>query len=123
MMNRVVHFEISAEKAEEVITFYQNTFNWRFEKWEGPMEYWLIMTGDEKTPGIDGGLKKRDEMGTNTVNTIDIASIDESIEKIRKNGGESIVPKMAVPGIGWMAYFKDPQGNAFGIMQSDKSAK
>lgn len=123
MMSRVVHFEISAEKPEEVISFYKNTFNWRFEKWEGPMVYWIIMTGDEKTPGIDGGLKKRDEMGTNTVNTIDVVSIDESIEKVRKNGGEIIVPKMAVPGVGWFACFKDPQGNVFGIMQSDKSAK
>lgn len=123
MMSRVVHFEISAEKPEELISFYKNTFNWRFEKWEGPMVYWMIMTGDEKTPGIDGGLKKRDEMGTNTVNTIDVVSIDESIEKVRKNGGEIIATKMAVPGVGWFACFKDPQGNVFGIMQSDKSAK
>ena len=122
-MSRVVHFEISAEKPEEVISFYQNTFNWRFEKWEGPMEYWMIMTGDEKIPGIDGGLKIRDEMGTNTVNTIDVVSIDESIEKVVKNGGEIIVPKMAVPGVGWLANFKDPQGNVFGIMQSDESVK
>jgi len=122
-MGRVVHFEISAEKPEEVISFYQNTFNWRFEKWEGPMAYWMIMTGDEKTPGIDGGLKERDEMGTNTINTIDVVSIDESIEKVTKNGGEIIVPKMTVPGVGWLAYFKDPQENVFGIMQSDESAK
>ena len=122
-MSRVVHFEISAEKPEELIGFYKNTFNWRFEKWKGPMVYWMIMTGDEKKPGIDGGLKKRDEMGTNTVNTIDVLSIDESIKKVTKNGGEIIVPKMAVPGVGWMAYFKDPQGNVFGIMQRDESAK
>jgi predicted enzyme related to lactoylglutathione lyase len=87
------------------------------------MEYWMIMTGDEKKLGIDGGLKKRDKMGTNTVNTIDVVSIDETIEKVSKNGGEFIVPKMPVPGVGWLAYFKDPQGNVFGIMQSDKFAK
>ncbi len=62
-------------------------------------------------------------MGTNTVNTIDVVSIDESIKKVRKNRGEIIAPKMAVPGVGWFAYFKDPQGNVFGIMQPDKSAK
>ena len=122
-MSRVVHFEISAEKPEEVISFYKNTFNWRFEKWKGPLVYWVITTGDKKTPGIDGGLKERDEMGTNTVNTIDVVSIDESIEKVTKNGGEIIVPKMAIPGVGWFAYFKDPQGNVFDIMQSDESAK
>ena len=29
---------------------------------------------------------------------------------------------MAVPGIGWLAYFKDPEGNIFGAMQSDPTA-
>ena len=122
-MNRVTHFEISAEKPEEVISFYEKAFNWRFEKWGGPMEYWMIMTGDEKKPGIDGGLKMRDEMGTNTVNTIDVVDIDESIENVTKNGGKITVPKMAIPGVGWIAYFADPQGNIFGIMQSDRTAK
>ena len=122
-MNRVVHFEISAEKPEEAISFYKKSFNWRFEKWAGPMEYWMIMTGDEKKPGIGGGLKMRDEGGINTVNTIDTADIDESIEKVTKDGGKMMVPKMAVPGVGWLAYFADPQGNVFGIMQSDETAK
>ena len=122
-MNRVTHFEISAEKPEKVISFYEKAFNWRFEKWGGPMEYWMIMTGDEKKPGIDGGLKMRDEMGTNTVNTIDVVDIDESIENVTKNGGKITVPKMAIPGVGWIAYFTDPQGNVFGIMQSDESAR
>ena len=83
----------------------------------------MIMTGDEKKPGIGGGLKMRDEMGINTVNTIDTADIDESIEKVTKDGGKMMVPKMAVPGVGWLAYFADPQGNVFGIMQSDETAK
>ncbi len=52
-----------------------------------------------------------------------LIGIDETIEKVSENGGEFIVPKMPVPGVGWLAYFKDPQGNVFGIMQSDKSAK
>jgi len=83
----------------------------------------MIMTGDEKKPGIGGGLKMRDEGGINTVNTIDTADIDESIEKVTKDGGKMMVPKMAVPGVGWLAYFADPQGNVFGIMQSDETAK
>ena len=122
-MNRVVHFEIGADKPEELIAFYSKAFDWRFEKWEGPMEYWMIMTGDEKKPGIDGGLKMRDEMGTNTVNTIDSENIDKSIERVTKNGGKITVPKMAVPGVGWLAYFADPQGNVFGLMQSDENAR
>jgi predicted enzyme related to lactoylglutathione lyase len=33
-----------------------------------------------------------------------------------------VLPKMAVPGVGWMAYCKDPEGHIFGIMQPDAAA-
>lgn len=38
--------------------FYKDIFGWKFEKWNGPMEYWILTTGDEKEPGINGGLAK-----------------------------------------------------------------
>jgi predicted enzyme related to lactoylglutathione lyase len=120
---RVVHFEIDAEKPERAIKFYKQVFGWKIEKWEGPIEYWLITTGKEKDPGIDGGLAKRTEEGPSTVNTIAVPSVDDYIKKIQKNGGSVVRPKMAVPGVGWMAYFKDPEGNIFGMMESDESAK
>jgi predicted enzyme related to lactoylglutathione lyase len=56
---RVVHFEINANDPEKLTEFYEQVFNWKFEKWKGPMEYWLIMTG-ENEPGIDGGLSRRE---------------------------------------------------------------
>jgi uncharacterized protein len=30
---------------------------------------------------------------------------------------------MAIPGVGWLAYAKDTEGNIFGFMQSDPAAK
>ena len=122
-MPRVVHFEIDAENPERAIRFYEKVFDWKIEKWKGPIEYWLIMTGKQDEPGIDGGLARRTEDETSTVNTIDVPSIDEYIKKVENNGGSIIRPKMAVPGVGWMAYFKDPEGNIFGMMQSDPTAK
>ena len=120
-MPRVVHFEISANEPEKLAEFYEQVFNWKFEKWKGPMDYWLIMTG-EKEPGIDGGLSRR-EKEAKTVNTIGVFSIDDYIEMIKRNKGTIIVPKTAVPGVGWTAYFKDPEGNSFGLMQDDPTAK
>ncbi|MFW9786504.1 MAG: VOC family protein [Candidatus Thorarchaeota archaeon] len=122
-MPRVVHFEIVADDAERTIKFYENTFGWKIEKWDGPMDYWLIMTGDPETPGIDGGLGLRQSDEDTTVNTIDVESIDETVKKIEKNGGEIVRPKGAVPGVGWLIYFKDTEGNLWGAMQSDTSAK
>ena len=122
-MPRVIHFEIEAEKPERAIKFYQEVFAWKVEKWEGPVEYWLITTGKENESGIDGGLSRRTEAYPSTVNTIDVPSVDEYIMKVERAGGSIVRPKMAVPGVGWMAYFKDPEGNLFGMMEADVSAK
>jgi hypothetical protein len=36
--------------------------------------------------------------------------------------GKVALPKIAVPGVGWLAYCQDPEGNMFGMMQNDTSA-
>jgi predicted enzyme related to lactoylglutathione lyase len=122
-MPRVVHFEIDAKKPDRAIKFYEKVFSWKIKKWEGPVEYYLITTGKESEPGIDGGLSRRTEPEPSTVNTIDVPSVDEFIKKVEASGGTIIRPKMAVPGVGYMAYFKDPEGNIFGMMENDESAK
>ena len=122
-MPRPVHFELSVENPERAITFYQNTFGWRVQTWEGPMEYWLVMTGEEQ-PGIDGGFTRRQPgQGAGTVNTLSVPNIDEAIAAVTSNGGQVVMPKQAIPGVGYIAYCLDTEGNTFGIMQSDESAR
>lgn len=59
-MSRPIHFEIMAEDPARAKTFYETVFGWTFQKWEGgPMEYWLITTGPDSEPGINGGMYKR----------------------------------------------------------------
>jgi Predicted enzyme related to lactoylglutathione lyase len=93
-VNRVVHFEIAAEDPERVAQFYSKVFGWKFEKWQGPFDYWLVKTGEDSEPGINGGLNRK--MNTNqicTVNTIAVESIDSTIQKIVRNGGKVIREK------------------------------
>lgn len=120
---RVAHFEIPADDPERARKFYQDVFGWKIEKWEGPTDYWLITTGPEGEPGIDGGLMKRENPQQGTVNTIDVPSADEFVDKIVKAGGNVVVPKMTVPRVGYMAYCQDTEGNTFGIMEIDESAQ
>lgn len=122
-MGRVVHFEIPADNPERAVKFYTKAFGWEIKKWEGPMEYWLVMTGPTDQLGIDGGLMRRNPMVKSTVNTVDVASLDEAMKKVVAGGGKIVQPKTAVPGVGWMCYCADTEGNLFGMMQSDTSAK
>ena len=122
-MSRVVHFDINAKDSDRAIKFYETIFNWKFSKWEGPMDYWMIKTGQESEPGIDGVMSKNDELpGFDTSVTVDVKSIVDVIKQIQELGGQILQPKMAIPGIGWFAQFKDTEGNKLGLMQDDPSA-
>ncbi|HEX6104355.1 MAG TPA: VOC family protein [Gemmatimonadales bacterium] len=120
-MPRPIHFEIPADDPQRAIRFYEQVFGWRFQAWDGPMPYWLVQTGgDGPGPGIDGGLHARAHPGQGPVNTIDVPSCDDYLDRIGRAGGKTVVPKMALPGVGWLAYCSDPEGNTFGIMQADE---
>jgi predicted enzyme related to lactoylglutathione lyase len=126
-MSRVVHFEIHADDPQRAISFYQDVFGWKVNKWEGPQDYWLITTGSQQEPGIDGAIMQRwlpvnGDAVSAYVCTVGVASVDDVTASVVAHGGTVTAPKMAIPHIGWLAYCKDTEGNTFGIMQSDPSA-
>lgn len=134
MSNRPVHFEIHTDDPARAIKFYTEVFGWEITKWESPsMEYWMIMTAPKESlePGINGGLLKRMAADPMTpmqavnayVCTIQVENIDETITKILAAGGIEALPKFAFPGMAWQAYYKDTEGNIFGIHQTDVNAK
>jgi hypothetical protein len=55
--------------------------------------------------------------------TIDVKDLDATLKSVEQAGGEVTLAKHAIPKIGWFAYAKDTEGNVFGLLQSDKSAK
>jgi predicted enzyme related to lactoylglutathione lyase len=129
-MPRPIHFEIQAGDPERAIKFYSTVFGWTFTKWDGPMPYWLVTTGPDGTPGINGGLHPR--MGPAPVDgqaviafvcTSNVDNVDASTAKATTAGGSVCVPKMPIPGVGWLAYVKDTEGNILGLMQNDPAAK
>ena len=121
-MTRVVHFEVMAEDPARAIKFYKNVFGWEIVKWaEGAQDYWLVTTGSNEEPGINGGIAKSQGQPM-TVNTIDVPSVDDFSAKVVQNGGKIVVPKMAIPGVGYLVYCQDTEGVMFGLMQADSSA-
>lgn len=129
-MPRPIHFEIHAADPHRAIGFYSKLFGWTFSKWESPMDYWLIKTGEKGTPGIDGGLLPRRgdapaamQPCNAWVCTVDVADVDSTAKRVVELGGTIVVPKMAIPTVGWLTYGHDTEGNVFGMMQMDAAAK
>jgi uncharacterized protein len=122
-MSRVIHFEIAIDDPERAVAFYHEAFGWTIEKWNGPMDYWLISTGASSEPGINGALTLRANSLAPIVNTVGVPSTDECLAKITAAGGKVLMPKTTIPGVGYLAYCQDTEGNPFGIMQSDENAQ
>ena len=131
-MPRPIHFEIHAADTMRARRFYEGMFGWKFTQWPGAsVEYWTISTGDGAKPGIDGGLIKRtgsDPLEQQPVNAFPctigpIADVHDSMRAAVALGGSVAVPVMPIPGIGWLGYVKDTEGNIIGLMQNDSATK
>ena len=128
-MGRVVHFEIHASDPQKSIEFYREMFGWKFDPYGPPNSYWLITTGPDGEPGINGGVVPRRGAAAESgqavnafVCTVSVDSAKDSHAKAKSLGAAEALPIMAIPGVGWLAYMKDPDGNIFGMMQSDPKA-
>jgi predicted enzyme related to lactoylglutathione lyase len=127
-MPRVIHFEIHADQPERAMRFYASVFGWQFTSLKGmPVDYWAVHTG-ESGPGIDGGLMPRltpmdGAAITAFVATVAVPDLDKYVMKVATSGGQLAVPKMAIRGVGWLAYCKDTEGNLFGMLEADALAK
>jgi uncharacterized protein len=121
-MPRVVHFEIPADDMQRAVAFYREVFGWQITPYEGAPEYFLVITGPDSEPGINGGIMQRRDGGP-TTNTISVDDVDRCVRMAVERGGRVIMPKSPVAGVGYLAYCLDSEGNIFGMMQTDPQAK
>jgi predicted enzyme related to lactoylglutathione lyase len=118
MVHSIVHFEIPADDVERARDFYQQLFGWQFQ---APQEdYHLIETGEG---GIGGGMMKRPVPEAGITIYISVESLDEYVAKVQSLGGTVVVPKTAVPTMGYFAQFLDTEGNALAIWEENAEAQ
>lgn len=122
-MPRPIHFDISVDDPERAAKFYGEAFGWEIGKWDGPFDYWTIKTGTSAEAGIDGGLARRENPSDAIMNFIGVPSVAEYAEKIAALGGKVVRGRQAIPGVGYIAVCQDTEGNRFGILEADESAR
>ncbi|HEY6397060.1 MAG TPA: VOC family protein [Solirubrobacteraceae bacterium] len=121
-MSRVIHFEIHCADLDRAERFYTDVFGWTIQRMTGPMDYRLINTGPDSEPGINGALVgRRGEIDGEAVIayvcTINVEDLDAIQNKVLADGGVIALERMEVPEVGDLAYYKDTEGNIFGVLQ------
>ena len=124
MPNNLKSFGITADDVARARRFYEQVFGWKFEPW-GPPDFYLIHTGDDKDPGVQGLLHKRRTpvQGSGMTGfecTIGVDNVDHIIRAVEQAGGTIAMAKFQIPTVGTGFYFNDTEGNFVGAMQYDK---
>jgi predicted enzyme related to lactoylglutathione lyase len=119
--NNLAHFAITAHDVDRARAFYETVFGWRFEAW-GPPGFYLICTGTDDEPGIQGALQAASEYAAGpgaggfeaTVAVEDVAEIERLV---KKSGGNVFLGQSRIPGVGTLIKFVDTEGNRACAMQ------
>jgi predicted enzyme related to lactoylglutathione lyase len=124
MSGKVVHFEIPTDDTERAHTFYKDVFGWQLQPMP-EVNYTLVTTGPSGDQGptesgyINGGMMPRaPESAQHPVLVIDVEDIDAALAKVEEAGGKTVSGRIEVMGMGWAAYFTDPEGNLTGLWQN-----
>ncbi len=127
-MSRPVHFEIHAGDPERARRFYETVLGWTIEQW-GDQPYWIVSTGPDGQPGINGGLLPRHgpapEPGAAvnaSVLTVQVDDLDGTLARATAEGATMALDKALMGGVGWLAYVTDPEGNILGLLQPETPA-
>ena len=126
-MDKVVHFELPVDNIDRAKKFYKEAFDWTTEDVPN-MDYVIVRTAEvdenrmiKEVGAINGGMFKREGAGE-TVNSpsfaVSVENIDEAVKKIKNAGGLIFKEKSPVGDMGFIAYFKDTEGNILSVWQN-----
>ena len=123
MPNNLASFAIHVDDVDRARRFYEAVFGWEFEPW-GPPGFYLIHTGPEDDPGIQGLMHAREEPRTGTgLNGIEptfvVDDVEAVVRAVEDHGGKIVFAKTVIPTVGALIRFLDPEGNDIGAMQYD----
>lgn len=125
-MNRVIRFEIPTSDVERAARFFGNVFGWQHRvQNEGSRQLSVLETGPEEEMGINGSFYLRSRVppeNARFINIIEVDNLDKYMKKLKSHGATILFGKVALSGVGFLAYFRDPDGNVMGIMQYDSTA-
>jgi predicted enzyme related to lactoylglutathione lyase len=130
MPNNLAHFAVHADDLERAQRFYGSVFGWQFQGFGGTdvSSFCKIKNSTGEDPGVIGAMQSRrysvlahPVLGFEC--SIEVDDVDAISKAVETSGGKILMPKTAVPGVGWLIKFADTEGNLVCAISFDASAK
>jgi uncharacterized protein len=127
MINKMTHFAIHIDNIERAKKFYDGVFEWGFSAY-GQDDFLQIKADKSGNGELIGAMQSRKyspvtDKIIGLECTVGVENIDETIERVKNNGGQVLIPKTTIPYVGYIAKFSDTEGNLICGMQYDNSAR
>jgi predicted enzyme related to lactoylglutathione lyase len=122
MENTICHFEIPADDVEAARKFYAALFDWTIEPAPRMDGKYLFVRTSKQAGVVAGGILPRIDPQHGVTVYFTVASLEDSAKALEALGGKVLVPRTAVPQLGWVLTARDPQGNTLGLFEEDASA-
>ena len=116
-MGRSVRLRIHARDPRRAAAFYTQVFGWSLPTDDGRRCCWVITPTDDCRLGVDGP-----DAAEVIIPTVHVTDLDATIQAALAAGGEILVPRIPIPGAGWLVYLADTEGNLIGVMHDDPDA-
>jgi predicted enzyme related to lactoylglutathione lyase/NADPH:quinone reductase-like Zn-dependent oxidoreductase len=121
----VVHFELQARDVDRAMRFYREVFHWEFHADEGTGR-WVLEAGagglaragenlalERVAPFAEGRPPSRFPC------TLGVRDLARMTARAERSGGRVEVPRTRIPGVGWLAYLRDTEGNVLALVEAD----
>lgn len=115
----IVHFEHLTKDDKALKTFFEKTFNWKFETinmGEGG-DYHMFTTPNGQRGGV---AAPPPEMQPGTYTYVACDDIKATVKKVEKNGGKVLMPPTEIPNMGWFFLYNVKNGPTLGCWQAPK---
>jgi uncharacterized protein len=123
MSGRVVHFEIPHDDGDRARGFYEKAFGWQLMQIP-EMDYTIVMSGPSNEQGpteagfINGGMMQRQEPFKSPNIVIDVENLEDALKAVNDAGGSTVAEREPVGEMGFVAYFRDTEGNLIGLWEN-----
>lgn len=121
MQNIGSYFEIPVLDLNRAMKFYSSVFNCEFSREDIHGNEMALFPFNGEKSGITGALAKGEIYKPSTSGSLiylSVSNIDETLKKIKSQGGEILFPKTAAGEYGYVAEFKDLEGNRIALFES-----
>jgi predicted enzyme related to lactoylglutathione lyase len=118
-----VHFEIPHDDGDRARAFYEKAFGWQLMPIP-EMGYTIVMSGPSGEQGptepgfINGGMMQREEPFTAPNVVIDVENLENALKAVNDAGGSTVAERQPVGDMGFVAYFRDTEGNLIGLWET-----